>query len=275
MRKRTIWKQNVSKILGVKISPQSANVRIDIFNVISSKTKKYLKIRKQMELFCYLVAVAGFYKSCIYPDLAEKHGVNGRIIQSLDIVYTKQIAELFGKNGLVDRLGFTESIDYKDLPIKNNYKEIKNGEDVELFTYVKDNPFLKIHAPNIKNDVIKKPLFCLKKRVTNKRMLRGSFYDFTYTVQINISDIYYIIYDLKVPAHIAGFYYYLLLESKKEGKQLIRISNNRISKMFKANDRTIGSYIETLEKVGLVKYIIKGSKNEDRVLKIINLGDIA
>lgn len=259
------------ELLGREIKRQNIELRVDFFEKYTKKTKEHLTTKQQLQYFCYLIAVATVYKYCMYPDLVTYGYVQERMLAILDIRYRSEMAKIIGRRGVFDKVGLLDTVGYVDTPILQCYREYYRGEEEDIFKYVREYKYLVDTKPNIRTEIMKKPLFCMKRRVTNKRHCLGSFYDNTYTRKIRLNNILHMIHSKGLKADVVGFYYYIFLESIKLNKRSMRFSNDHIRKTFDLNDRTIKKYLEQLESTGYIKTLRHGRTGADRIIHIVKM----
>lgn len=259
------------ELLGRDVRRMTVDLRVDFFEKYTKKTKKDLNSKQQLQYFCYLIAVATAYKYCMYPDLVTYGYVQERMLAILDIRYRSEMAKIIGRRGLFDKVGLLDTISYEEAPILQCYREYYRGEEDDIFKYVKEYKYLVDTKPNIRTEIMKKPLFCMQRRVTNKNHYLGSFYDSTYTRKIKLNNILHMIHADGLKADVVGFYYYILLESIRLGKRSLRFSNEHINKTFNLTNPTIKKYLEQLESAGYIKTLRHGRTGADRIIHIVKM----
>ena len=209
----------------IKYQDENANIRLpnNIFKYLSDSIKNKsgsTNIQQVAFSYAYLITNAFLYKYAHYVDID-----NGTYIQNSDIKEllgynrkTKTIDKIIKKNGILDKLGLTETI--KDYPIRfiTNPKEHINDIPLREFIVISELNIDDINYNTIKNIVknrnyeINEPLFLT---TGFKDSEYGTLYNIERTHEITLKEFIKFIFDEEL--NNIDFLIYGFLKSRCKG----------------------------------------------------------
>lgn len=166
---------------------------------------------------------------------------------------TKTLDFIIKKNGMLDQLGLTETIPYKEAPIKWGLDE-NNNPVFEYFKSLDKEVIALIEKDfSLKRRQLKKPLLATnqRKETLYKNAIDGTFFDGKdYTHNVDILTLFKCLSEDDLG--VVGFYLHCFLNSRIMEKS-VQISIFTIAKESGLSEKTVVRYLKALRQYGLIE----------------------
>lgn len=239
---------------------QKIGIPNDIFEILS-KDEELMKAKAPhvAVAYTYIYLVSWLYKYAKYSLLNETTDVS-KIKEILGFSpIEKRINYIIKKDGVLDRLGITKTVNFKEAPVEFvwedgvflgfvSYEEWianQDSRDIEEIKAIGVNY-------NTKRKQIKYPIFGLDDREINGEEIPGTFYEWGYSHAVSF-DVFIECMTNDDLGYTAFYIYaYLCSRCGMNGGQ-IEVSLDRIIEVTGIRQRTLNKYLGSLKAYGLVK----------------------
>lgn len=197
--------------------------------------------------FIYYYNITWIYRYCKINDLLITGDSYANSLKNMSGVssMTKTFDYIIKRNGVLDKIGITKTVEFSHVPVLYHHEKSKN---IVEFSYNGDYELKTCTKNNIN---IKEPLLHTHNRVIRNTEYLGAFHDYDFTFSIKMSDYIYMKDVLKLSFDVIGFYYYLIsIAYYHHGR--IDLSRESMARHLNLSEKTITKYKTILKNHGLI-----------------------